>query len=155
MFGLQERQYLGFPFHSRFILVILLNVYLPSLLYKDTYSRIRKSGALTTSVGFNTRCLPCFNELYSLFYLDSIKVVPEDIYNLLTPVALAHWISGDGGPAQGGLILCTDSFTIPECVRLMNVLIINLNCHVLYKFPINDLESILEPVLSLYCELSF
>jgi hypothetical protein len=25
-----------------------------------------------------------------------VKVIPEDIDNLLTPVALAHWIMGDG-----------------------------------------------------------
>jgi len=39
--------------------------------------------------------------------------------DLSTPVALAHWICGDGTFSHGGLLLCTDSFTIPECPRLI------------------------------------
>lgn len=31
---------------------------------------------------------------------------------------------GDGAFDCGGLVLCTDSFTIPDVVRLMNVLIV-------------------------------
>jgi hypothetical protein len=37
------------------------------------------------------RTLPCFTELYSLFYLNGIKIIPHNIYDLLTPVAIAHW----------------------------------------------------------------
>jgi hypothetical protein len=49
---------------------------------------------------------------------------------MLTPIALAHWIMGDGAKHGNGLILCTDSFTIQEIVVLMNVLIIryDLKC---------------------------
>jgi hypothetical protein len=52
------------------------------------------------------------------------------IFELLTPVALAHWIMGDGVARPNGLILCTDSFTLPDVIRLMNVLMIKyqLNC---------------------------
>jgi hypothetical protein len=50
--------------------------------------------------------------------------VPQNIYNLLTPVALAHLIMGDGSAQRHGLIICTDSYTIPEVVRLINVLMI-------------------------------
>jgi hypothetical protein len=57
---------------------------------------------------FYTRGLPCFNELRSLFYINRVKIVPKDIYNLLTPVALAHLIMGDGVAKQFGLIICTD-----------------------------------------------
>jgi hypothetical protein len=35
-------------------------------------------------------------ELHSLFYPNGIKIIPKDIYNMLTPVALAHLIMGDG-----------------------------------------------------------
>lgn len=50
---------------------------------------------------------------------------------MLTPVALAHMIMGDGVNDHGdGLILCTDSYTLEDVVRLINVLIIryNLEC---------------------------
>lgn len=37
---------------------------------------------------------------------------------------------GDGSAQRHGLVLCTDSYTIPEVVRLMNVLMIRygLDC---------------------------
>lgn len=81
-------------------------------------------GMVNISWRFFTRYLPCFTELYRLFYANGFKVIPEDIFHLLTPVALAHRIYCDGGLHDYGLVLCTHSFTIPEIVRLMNVLII-------------------------------
>jgi hypothetical protein len=64
------------------------------------------------------------------FYVNGVKVIPENIYELLTPVALAQVIMGDGSAQRHGLVLCTDSYTIPEVVRLMNVLMIRyrLDC---------------------------
>lgn len=58
-----------------------------------------------------TRVLPCFTELHVLFYKDKKKIIPDNIYDLLTPVALAHWVMGDGQVRTNGLRLCTDSFT--------------------------------------------
>jgi LAGLIDADG DNA endonuclease family len=49
-----------------------------------------KSGIPIYSLRVCTRSLPCFTELYSLFYPDKVKIISEDIYDLLTPVALAH-----------------------------------------------------------------
>lgn len=83
-----------------------------------------RAGKLLYGVQFFTRSLPCFTELYSLFYPNKIKVIPVNIYDLLTPVALAHLIMGDGESRTSGLVLCTNSFTVQDVVRLMNVLII-------------------------------
>ena len=44
---------------------------------------------------FFTRSMPCITEIYNLFYPQGVKTVPVDIYNLLTPICLAHWIMGD------------------------------------------------------------
>lgn len=76
------------------------------------------------SLRFFTRHLPCFTELYDLFYINKIKCIPTDIYHLLDPIALAHWIMGDGSKAGKGLLLCTDSYTISDVILLMNVLTI-------------------------------
>jgi hypothetical protein len=57
-----------------------------------------------------------------MFYSNGIKVVPQDIYHLLSPIALAYWIIGDGYNERGGLILCTDSYSLPDVISLMNVL---------------------------------
>lgn len=85
---------------------------------------------------FLTRSLSCFTEIYSSFYdAKGIKRIPEDIYNLLTPVALAHLIMGDGQASVHGLILCTNSYSIKDVVRLMNVLMIRhrLDCTITLK----------------------
>lgn len=56
--------------------------------YKGT--RLRRNETITYAVGFKTRSLPCFNEIYDLFYKDKIKQIPNNIYDLLTPIAIAH-----------------------------------------------------------------
>ena len=58
----------------------------------------------------------------NMFYVDSKKIVPQNIYELLTPVALAHFIQGDGTNTGNGLRICTDSFTLHDCIKLINVL---------------------------------
>lgn len=77
-----------------------------------------------------TRSLPCFNELYSIYYPNGIKTIPSDIFNLLTPVALAHWLSGDGAKNRHGITISTESFSVNDTVRLLNVLTVRyrLDC---------------------------
>ena len=93
-----------------------------------TFRNRTRFGKLTYSLQFFTRSLPYFTQLHSLFYVNGIKVKPPKgvFYNLLTPAALAHWIMGDGNrDGKGnGLLLCTNSFSIKETVRLINVLMI-------------------------------
>lgn len=78
----------------------------------------------TSSVTFATRSMPCLVEFFNDFYLNGKKVVPENIYHRLAPVSLAHLIMGDGTAVSGGIRICTDSFTVKDVVRLINVLII-------------------------------
>ncbi len=61
------------------------------------YLRIRdRKGIYNFSLAFFTRSLPCFTKLHKQFYVNGVKFIPEDIYNMLDPVALTHWICGDG-----------------------------------------------------------
>lgn len=88
------------------------------------------------AVAFVTRSLTCFTELYNSFYKDGKKCVPSDIYNMLTIQAFSHWICGDGSFVKGGgLYLQTQSFTIIDVVRLVNVLILKFNskCTIHYQ----------------------
>jgi len=75
--------------------------------------------------------MPCMSELHYLFYPNGVKIIPKNIFELLTPIALAHMIMGDGSVKYYGLIICTDSYTVQDVVRLMNVLIIKyrLECN--------------------------
>lgn len=106
--------------YVRFVFTILSH-YCSSYPYLITGTR---AGVKFYAVEFFTRAYPFFTELYSLFYPAGVKVVPYNIYELLSPVALAHMIMGDGSVQTSGLILCTDSYSLPDVVRLMNVLII-------------------------------
>jgi len=93
----------------------------------------------TSSVTLTTRSLPCLVEFFNSFYYNGKKIVPENIYHILTPVSLAHLIMGDGTAVSGGLRICTDSYTVQDVVRLMNVLIIKygLKCtlHMIVNKP--------------------
>jgi hypothetical protein len=47
--------------------------------------------------------LPCFNVFREMFYMSNVKVVPNNIYDLLTPKGLAFWIMDDGSRQGDGL----------------------------------------------------
>jgi len=95
--------------------------------YCSSYPNVRnrtRLGKQTISLQFFTRSMPCLTKLHSLFYPNGVKIIPNNIYELLTPVALAHMIMGDGSVQRHGLIICTDSYSIEDVIRLINVLII-------------------------------
>lgn len=79
-----------------------------------------------TQYWFSTKRLPAITNLYQLWYKQIegkfIKVLPFNIEDLLTPIALAHWIMGDGYFTDGSLKICTDNFTKEEVLRLIEVL---------------------------------
>ena len=54
-----------------------------------------------------------------MFYNNGRKVVPVNIYEYLTPLALAVWIMDDGGWANYGIRIATNSFDLKE-VELLN-----------------------------------
>jgi hypothetical protein len=52
----------------------------------------KRTGKIYTRITFITYSLPCFNEIYCLFYLKEggKKIVPLNIGELLTPIGLAY-----------------------------------------------------------------
>lgn len=107
--------------------------------YCSSYPSLVKTklkGKIFYAVCLTTRVLPCFTELYNLFYVKGKKVVPSNLFEILTYEGLAHWICGDGSLVKGGgIYLNTQSFTVKECVFIINVLIIkfNLTCSIHYQ----------------------
>jgi len=69
---------------------------------------------------FFTRSMPCITELYSIFYQNSASEYLWT-FNSCISSTLNH---GDGSVSRHGLILCTDSYSIEDTIRLINVLII-------------------------------
>ena len=57
-----------------------------------------------------------------VYFIIKKKVIPGIISDLLTPIALAHWIMGAGTKLNKGLILCTDSYSLSDVIKLSNVL---------------------------------
>jgi hypothetical protein len=43
-----------------------------------------------SSISFITMQLPCFNEYREIFYALNVKIVPDNIYDLLSPRGLAY-----------------------------------------------------------------
>jgi hypothetical protein len=52
-------------------------------------SRDKRRNKIYSSIPFTTMQLPCFNVFRRLFYPSSVKTVPNNIYELLTPIGLA------------------------------------------------------------------
>ena len=86
-------------------------------------------------ISFETRSLLCFTDLYKMFYKNNIKCIPDNIYELLMPMALAHWIMGDASARPHGLLLCTDSYSVSDVIKLMNVLMIKYELNCTLQFP--------------------
>lgn len=124
-----------------------------------------RNGKSVHDVIIRTQCLPCFIELHYMFYFGSRpaeKFVPQNIYDILTPIALAHWILGSGTKLHGrGLRLCIGSFNNHNLagVMLINVLIIKyrLECSIqlgikkpwiyIYRSSMGTLETIVKPYM--------
>ena len=51
-----------------------------------------------------------------------LKVIPENIFDLLTPIGLAYWLMDDGYKSSLGFYFCTESFTLEENYKLKLIL---------------------------------
>lgn len=79
---------------------------------------------------FNTFTFRSFNWIHEMFYKKGIKYINADLVKYITPLALAIWISDDGGWAKPGVRIATNSFKFKEVEFLVEVLQskFGLNC---------------------------
>lgn len=127
----------------------------------NNHSPHKLTGKSYTSVKFETRSLPCFNELFELFYTTGGKIVPANIAELLTPLALCYWICDDGtfDKSRQAVKIHTEGFTFEE-VKLLTKVLNNkfgLKCtinskkgHSIIRIStksLKDLQTLLEPVM--------
>ena len=80
----------------------------------------KKTGNIYKTILFYTYSLPCFSEFCKPFYSGSLKIIPNNIGDLLTPLTLSYLIADDGGfcPKSRRVTLATNCFTL-EAVQLM------------------------------------
>lgn len=82
----------------------------------------RLNGREYPCVQFVTRTSAMFDGWRQRFYRGRRKVVPVDIADDLSPLALAVWLMDDGAADHAGLTFQTHSFTRAETDRLAAVL---------------------------------
>ena len=95
----------------------------------------KKTNSNNTIIKFKTVSLPLFSYYHKMFYkYDSnlnkyVKILPSNIKNLISPVALAHLIMGDGNFKKKDKIIriYTNSFKENEVKKLAKILTNKLN----------------------------
>ena len=87
--------------------------------YRERHDK--RTDKVYKSLLLTTRALPYFNYFYDLFYVNKIKSIPINIYELLTPVSLAFWVI-DGYKYNAGVALATNSFSVEENELLIDAL---------------------------------
>ena len=68
---------------------------------------------------FHTRSVKELGILHQYFYHQKIKILPEDIFEILTPCMIAVWFMDDGSHNGGSLTLNTHSFSIEDQERVV------------------------------------
>ena len=63
---------------------------------------------------FETQSLSSWNSLRALWYVNGVKVVPQNISELMTPISLAYWLCDDGEKNGKGFHFATNAFTAED-----------------------------------------
>lgn len=98
-------------------------------------TRDKRTNKIHSAISFTTMQLPCFNVFKEWFYLSNVKIVPHNIYELLTGKGLAFWIMDDGSKQGSGLHLSVYAFTNEDVDKLMFTLQdkFDLRCSIHYN----------------------
>jgi hypothetical protein len=95
---------------------------------RENSTFLEKNGKTYLSYSISTFTLPFFSWLHNLWYIKvegrNIKVLPSNLAELLTPVALAYWIAVDGclDKSQGAIQIATNSLSLAEVDQLRSIL---------------------------------
>lgn len=93
---------------------------------------IIKGNKICYYIKFNTWTYSSFNYYNNIFYVKGKKIIPINIYEILTPMALAIWIMDNGSKhITGGINIHTNCFSFEDVSRL--VLVLNKKYNLLTK----------------------
>jgi ubiquinol-cytochrome c reductase cytochrome b subunit len=126
-----------------------------------TYTRLGKLGIVRKVARFHTWTYSSFNWIHESWYSNGIKIVPTNIEQFLTPLALAIWIMDSGAVSSKGLKLCTNFVSYKDCQYLTTILFnlynlkttiqsaLNSNQYIIYiwRKSILDLNEIVSPYI--------
>jgi LAGLIDADG DNA endonuclease family len=99
--------------------------------------KVKGVNKVYTNYRLNTRTLPIFNSYHEMFYklnLETnkyIKIIPENINDLMNPIVLSYLIQGDGNYDKGRnrVRIYTNSYTKSEVENLALAINIKLNIY--------------------------
>lgn len=101
---------------------------------------VRWKGNIYTNYRLKTATLPVFNMYHQLFYKLNdagryVKIVPQEIISLMTPIVLAHLMMGDGNfdPTRSQIRIFCNSFTKSD-VELLAAAISQLGLKTIVKW---------------------
>lgn len=96
---------------------------------KELNRRYHKDRSKTLkSFRFSTISHPTLTSLYNIFYRNGIKIIPENIGEVLTsPFSLAAWFMDDGNKNHQAVFLNTQQFSLAEQERLRKCLLKNFD----------------------------
>lgn len=105
-----------------------------------------KTKIIYKSIAFKTLRFPCFNFYYDLFYVHRIKSIPLSLEKYFTEISFAYFrtfyskkvriflfrlkrkrIMDDGYFFNGGICLCSESYTFEDQKILIKILNIKFN----------------------------
>lgn len=114
-----------------------IKIYCEKEPYRFTSHQNFKKRCAVDEILITTRWLFCFVDIYNLLYKKkNEKKIPYNIYDLLTPLVLAHLVMGSSIKLRGrGLKLYIGFLNISDAVKLINVLIVKygLQCNLLLE----------------------
>lgn len=97
---------------------------------KDFVARVPKESSWTNdkrdlhevSYYFHTKSLEELGVLYHYFYKNGVKILPDDIFEILNPRMIAVWFMDDGSNNGASCTLNTHSFSVEDQVRIIDFL---------------------------------
>lgn len=89
-----------------------------SIVVPSPKKRIGSNGKIRFVYRFNSYTYASFNWIYESFYVNGTKIVPLNMADYLSPLALAHWIMDDGTKTADGIRIATNSFSKSDVDRL-------------------------------------
>jgi len=81
----------------------------------------RKGNGFRIACRFYTQCLPEITELFSYFYHEHKKVIPDNL--VIDKLSLAVWFMDDGSKSGGSIYLNTQQFSLSDQQKLQKILL--------------------------------
>lgn len=105
--------------YSKFIFNNFNNIF-KNILYSTRKKADKRTGKYYSSVSLQSLSTKQLREYRNLFYKNNKKIIPENIYDLITPAGLAHLFMDDGKAGTNGFYICTENFTKNENLLLID-----------------------------------